>query len=102
MRRTLLPTALLALLALVACNADRSGGGGAPAEQPPPATEAIDPASVASLVGIVRFAGEPPPRELIPMGGDQFCRGGPPVLSRRLLVGEGGGVEEGGVRLDGG
>ena len=40
MRRTLLPTALLALLALVACNADRSGGGGAPAEQPPPATEA--------------------------------------------------------------
>ncbi|MBL8693965.1 MAG: hypothetical protein JNJ88_07670 [Planctomycetes bacterium] len=115
MPRSLLtqPILLLAALLLVACSSEKppaptagapSAGGGvaapkpeAPApsagEQTAPAGKAVDPATAATVKGVVNFNGTPPDRATIAMAADASCAAmhKSPVLTDALLV-EGGRV----------
>ena len=82
---------IFALCTLVACSgAEREDDSAA--QQPVVEKVPVDPGTFATLTGVVRFKGQPPPREPVQMAGDQFCRVGETLFSRALVVDPGGGV----------
>ena len=68
--------ALCALLVLAACSKkEEAPASNAPAEQPAPAATPIDPATVATLNGTVKFDGTAPKQAKIDMSQDPGCKG---------------------------
>jgi plastocyanin len=68
--------ALCALLALAACSKKEESPAAAPAaEQPAPAATPIDPATVATIDGTVKFDGTAPKASKIDMSQDPGCKG---------------------------
>lgn len=86
--------ASIASIALVGCGrepipreaeVDQPAPAEAPIERAP-----LDPAATGSIVGIVVFEGDPPPREPLALSGVGGCAGGgASVLSERLIVADG-------------
>ena len=63
----------LSLLAVLGCSKKTDEKASAPQESVP--TAQIDPSTVGSLSGVVKFAGSPPPAQSIDMSQDPGCKG---------------------------
>jgi plastocyanin len=88
-RTRLLVSALLltSLSAVVACNRAAPEPHSASTAQPAAAVTPVDPATVASISGVVHFAGAPPAARKIDMSADSGCKGD--NQSETVLVNDG-------------
>ena len=80
---------LAALLPTVAC-----GGGGDTTQQAAPAAAPTDTADGPGVItGTITFEGQPPAPRPLQMDSDPKCTPLPGAVSERLVVGEGGGLQ---------
>jgi plastocyanin len=68
---------------------EREPRGGIARKAPARETRPIDPAETGSVRGVVRFAGEAPPRKPLAIAGTAGCRHDTPPLSERVIVTQG-------------